>query len=299
VVTVQESGRIIGVLYAKERKYLGMRLGVVYADATLGAMMVAEQGRRSEILEVAIRTLWDSYNIRSLRMLVVPGSFEDAVITERIPLHAADVRYSKVENHCVLELPSTYDGFLQMMGKQTRRNFRYYRRRSQHSGQTYVASMSFADFKQIAFRLLAKGVVGADRSGLNRALSMISSSERPIMIGLRNQHGGLISILGGWYEYDRAVVFCQMNNDKDYRDSSLCTVLRGYFFESLIAEGVTKVLFWAGIGEPLRHHCNFLPTTAACFDKRSLHWRLVRSLVARSSWLLPSRLQTLSKWIAH
>jgi hypothetical protein len=186
-----------------------------------------------------------------------------------------------------------------MMGKQTRRNFRYYRRRSQNAGHTYVETMSFADFKHTAYRLLAKGVVGADRSGLIRALSMISSSQRPIMIGLRNQDGELISILGGWYEYDRAVVFCQMNNDKDYHDSSLCTVLRGYFIESLISRGVNKMLFWAGIGEPLRHHCYFLPTTAAYFDKRSLHWRLVRGLIARSSWLLPHRLQTLSKWIAH
>ena len=29
-------------------------------------------------------------------------------------------------------------------------------------------------------------------------------------------------ILGGWYEYDRAWwFFCQMNNEKDYPDSSL------------------------------------------------------------------------------
>jgi hypothetical protein len=186
-----------------------------------------------------------------------------------------------------------------MMGKHTRRNFRYYRRRSENAGQSYVETISFADFKSVAFRLLAKDVVGADRNGLVRALSMISSSQRPIMIGLRNQDGDLISILGGWYEYDRAVVFCQMNNDKDYHDSSLCTVLRGYFFENLISQGVTKVLFWAGIGEPLRRHCHFLPTTAAYFDKRSFHWRLVRSVVTRSRWLLSPRLQTLSKWIAN
>jgi hypothetical protein len=159
--------------------------------------------------------------------------------------------------------------------------------------------VSLDDFRDIAFRLLAKGVVGADQSGLIRALNMLSCTDRPIMIGLRGEDGEWVSILGGWYEYDRAVVFCQMNNDKDYPHSSLVVVLRAYLIESLIRRGITKLLFWAGIGEPLRRHCRFLPTTAASFDTRRAYWRLVRGLIPRFNWLLPHRLKYLSSWIAH
>ena len=259
VVSVEEAGQIVGILYAKERKCAGVPLGIIYADGSLGSMIVAEEDQRERILETAIRKLWERPGIRSLRVLVQPNSREDVVFRRSFASHAGqtvDVRYSAIENHCVLDLPEEYESFLNILGKHTRRNFRYYRRRSEAAGWKYVDRMSLIEFREVALRLLAKDVVGADRSGLTRALNMLSCTKRPIMIGLKGEDGEWVSILGGWYECDRAVVFCQMNNEKDHPDSSLSIVLRGYLIEALIQAGVPK-LFWAGIGQPLLRHCYF------------------------------------------
>ena len=300
VVSVEEAGHIVGILYAKERKYKGVPLGIYFADGSLGSMMVADEDRRERILETAIRKLWKRPGRRSLRVLMPPDSCEDVAFRKSFASDAGqpvDMRYSAVENHCVLDLPQEYECFLNSLGKQSRRNFRYYRRKSEGAGWKYVERMSPIEFREVALRLLAKDVIGADRSGLTRALNMLSCTSRPIMIGLKGEDGEWVSILGGWYEYDRAVVFCQMNNEKDYPDSSLSIVLRGYLIESLIQSGVAKLLFWAGIGPPLLRHCHFLPTTGASFDSRRIHWRLVRGLLPRINWLLSPRLKYLSSWI--
>lgn len=300
VVSVEEAGKVVGILYAKERKYAGVPLGILFADGSLGSMTVADQHRREGILETAIRKLWELPGVRSLRVLVPPDSCEDVAFRRSFAAEAGrtvDVRYSAVENHCVLDLPEDYECFLNSLGKQSRRNFRYYRRRAERAGWKYVDGMSPIEFREIALRLLAKDVVGADQSGLTRALNMLSCTNRPILIGLKSDDGEWVSILGGWYEYDRAVVFCQMNNEKDYPDSSLSIVLRGYLIESLIQNRVSKLLFWAGIGAPLRRHCHFLPTTGANFDSRRVHWRLVRGLLPRLTWMLSPRLKYLSSWI--
>ncbi len=300
VVAVEEGGHIVGILCAKERKFSGVPLGVIFADGSLGSMVVAEEHRREQILETAIRKLWGMPGVRSLRVFVPPDSCEDVAFRRSFASDAGqtvDVRYSAVENHCVLDLPEEYEAFLNSLGKQSRRNFRYYRRRSERAGWKYVDRISPVEFREIALRLLAKDVIGADRSGLTRALNMLSCAARPIMIGLRSEDGEWVSILGGWYEYDRAVVFCQMNNEKDHPDSSLSIVLRGYLIEGLIRDGVPKLLFWAGIGPPLQRLCHFLPTTGAYFDSRRIHWRLVRGLLPRVNWLLSPRLKYLSSWI--
>src|SRR5579872_6413193 len=219
VVVVEDADRVVGILYAKERKCAGIPLGIVFADATQGSMIVAEDERREEILEAAIHKLWGTPGIRSLRVLLQPGSSEERVfrrsLASKATSGAIDVQYSTVENHCVLDLPDDYECFLMSLGKQTRRNFRYYRRRAEHAGLRYVNEISLSVFKEVAYRLLAKDVVGSDKSGLTRALGMLSCADRPIMVGLRGEDGEWVSIIGGWYEYDRAVLFCQMNDEKD------------------------------------------------------------------------------------
>ena len=50
----------------------------------------------------------------------------------------------------------------------------------------------------------------------------MSQVQRPMLTGLRGPDGEWLSILGGWYEGDQAVVFLQMNNDQGYPQDSLC-----------------------------------------------------------------------------
>src|ERR1022692_2222910 len=179
---------------------------------------------------------------------------------------------------------------------QTRRNCRYYRRRFESVGE-YVPDVSFPEFQSVAMRMLKQSVVGARRSGVDRALRMLSAAGRPILVGLRRHDGEFLSIIGGWYEFDRAVVIVQMNNERDHPQSSLSLVARGYLIEALIAQGVRRLLFWGGAGAPLDRYCYFLPATGIYLDTLGLVWRTCRGVTARASAFLPRRLAAFASWI--
>ena len=297
VVTVTCAGNLAGIVYAKERKLAGVPTGIIYADATLDAMAVAAPAYRQEVFEISVQRLLERKNSRGLRILIPPQGFEYEAIQKMAGSRLLDVSQAPVENHSVLELPPSYDLFLDNLGKKTRRNFRYYRRRFEALG-FYVEEVSGGQFQQAASDLLKKSVVGAEREGIKRALAMLAASRRPIRVGLRHKNGEWLSILGGWYELDRAIVFIQMNDDRDYAHSALSVVMRGYLIESLISRGVPNLLFWAGTGSPLHRYCQYLPTIGVHLDVRSLAWRISRRVISWTAAFLPARMSLLASWIA-
>lgn len=238
VVVVTRAKSTVGIVYAKERKLAGIPIGLIYADATLDAMVVASPADREPVLRAALHGLIDHVGTRGLRVVVPATGFEREALHRFLEVRSLDVHYASVKNHCVLDLPPSYDAFLERLGRKTRRNFRYYRRRFEGLGNAYSEEVPLAEFRRVAFDLLKKSVVGAERNGIERALRMLAAIRHPIMVGLRHKNGEWLSILGGWYEFDRAVVIFQLNNDRDYADSSLCTVLRGYLIERLIARNI-------------------------------------------------------------
>jgi len=289
---------MVGVVYAKERKVAGFRLGLVYADATLDAMVVAEPADREWVFEAALQRLIERRGSRGLRLLIPAAGFELEVIHRLLEARQLDVHYAAVEHHCVLELGPGYDAFLEKLSKRTRRNFRYYRRRFEALGHTYVAAVPPAEFERVAFLLLEKDVVGADRDGIRRALGMLAAVKDPIYAGLRHQNGDWLSILGGWQEGDCGVVFLQMNNDRDYPQSALCITLRGYLIEAMIAARIPKMLFWDGVGPPLRRYCEVLPATGVHLDIPTPGWRFLRRLIGWTTHFLPGRLGVIASWVA-
>ena len=298
VIVVGHGSAIRGILYAKERKVGFWPTGLIYVDATLDSMMVSSAADATEVFKIAITRLLRDPRIQGLRLLIPNDRRFDVPLQEVQYRNSMDEHHSEIQHHCVLDLTESYDTFLERLGTKTRRNFRSYRRRFEAAGGEYVSEMSLEDFRNASFRLLKKGVVGAEGKGLNRALRMFEAVDRRMLAGLRDANGDWLAIVGGWYEADRAIIFCQMNNDTEYPERSLCTVLRGYLFESLIVKSrINKVLFWAGVGGPLLRHCEYLPTMAVYLDRPTLAWRGFRKAFGASVQFLPERLGSLAHWV--
>lgn len=298
VVVIARAGSTVGIVYAKERRLAGIPSGLIYADATLGAMVLASPVDRELVLKAGLSRLIDHVGTRGLRVVVPPIGYERDVIQGIVDLRSMDVHYASVRNHCVLNLPPSYDAFLETLGRQTRRNFRYYRRRFESLGNTYFQDVPLAEFRRVASDLLKKSVFGAEHDGVERALRILSASRCPILAGLRHKNGEWLSILGGWYELDRAVAFIQMNNDRDYPRSALCTVLRGYLIERLIAKNISSLLFWAGVGGSLCRYCQFIPAVCAHMDVPTFTWRTLRGAIGWMNGVLPARFLGASTWVA-
>jgi len=297
-VVVVRAGRTVGIVYAKERKFLGIPIGLIYADATLDAMVTASPADCEPVLNAALRELLDDSRTRGLRIVIPPTGFERDAIRRILEWRPLDVYCASFQNHCVVDLPFSYEAFLDKLSKRTRRNFRYYRRRFEAASGAYIEEVPPAEFQRVAFDLLQKHVVGADHNGIERALRMIAAARHPILAGLRGANGEWLGILGGWYEFDRAVVFFQMNNDRDYRQSALSTVLRGYLIEGLIARNIPTLLFWGGTGGPLVRYCRYLPSVCVHLDTPTFTWRALRSLVGMIVRFLPASLRVSASWLA-
>jgi hypothetical protein len=302
IVAISNGPAVVGLMFAKERKVMGMRSGLIYADDTLGGMVAAERSLRSQVFEAGVAHLMSCKGTRGLRLLVPQSGPAVSIIQRRTQPSAQhppmDVHYvSRSSYHPVLPLGDSYEGFLESMGKQTRRNFRYYRRRLESRGHHHVSEMSLDQFERAAKRLEGLNVIGSHRGGTPRAMRMLKAVERPVLMGLRHENGEWLSIVGGWREGDRIVVFIQMNNDQDYPEDSLCTVARACLIDTAIQQGTRELVFWAGVGLPLARYCSPVPTLDVHLDARTLFWRTTRRIVAAVSPMLSGKVAELAHWV--
>ncbi len=296
VVVIFRDQDIVGVVYAKERKVIGISTGLIFIDTVLDSIVTDGSISKEQLLAKAINRLFTNGHVRGLRLFIPPGKADHLAVQSAILAQSLDRCYTAIDHHAFLHLPAEYESFLQQFGKHTRRNFRYYRRGFESAGGQYAAEMTFTDFRRAALRLGSKAVVGADREGLNRALSMLATVKRPLLVGLRID-GEYVSVLAGWHESDSATVFVQVNDDRDYAKMSLSVVLRGYLVEELIRQGVHTLLFWAGVGEPYLSQCEGGRTICAFLDRADFFWRAVRGVVQRSIAWLPKPIVDHLQWI--
>lgn len=294
VVIARDEGEIIGFVYAKERYIGGLPTGMIFGDSTLSNMVIARPHDQQRVFLAAMNELLSLRGVRCLRLLMSPHSTEFHGLRE-LASGAYDFSSVAHDYHSVLQLPESYKAFVDRLGSRTRRNFRYYRERSEAAGHVYVDHIRLSEFEEIAYSLLKEDVVGASRTGIERALRIFASVDQPLLVGLRAQDGEWLSIIGGWHESNRAVMFLQMNSDRKHARSSLSLVARAHLIQRLVQQRIPNLLFWAGVGDPLNRYVQPIPGVAVYVDKQDIAWRALRGLVnARRNWIPTS----LRNWIA-
>lgn len=296
-VAVTYNNRVVGIVYFKERLFCGCRTGVIYSDTTLGLNVVSEPVHREHVLNVAVRLLLTSGRARALRAVVPRDRFNLQTVSTLASSMDMDTVSFHVANHSRLELPSSYDDFLNGLGARTRRNFRYYRRRFEAAGGCYVGSVPLEHFCAAALQLRGTSSIPADADGIKRALKMLATISDPILVGLRARDGNWLSVAGGWRDGGQATVLFQMNNDRGHQRDSVSQVLRSYLIEELISRGTHEIVFWAGTSAPLARYAERIPALALYVDSRNPAWRLLRRIVSSIAARLPRPWREFGHWI--
>ena len=271
VVVVSREGRTVGLLYCKERLVAGIGTRIAFGDDALGTMLVTDRQERETIFQYAVTTLLK--HMFGVRFLISP----DRLSLLKGVQENESVNLSPAKRHSHLGLPRTYDEFLAKIGPQLRRNLRRYRRRSETAGNEFSPDQPFPEFCAAARCLLANGAFTKSGSGraLERSLAMIEAMPSRLLIGLRRRNGEWLSLAGGWYVGDRAIINLQLNDRRFGRDS-LSLVLRSYLIETLIKQGVRELVFWVGACGPLSFYCDTPEQRFAYIDAPSMWWRLFR-----------------------
>lgn len=153
VVVVRRGRAVAGIVYAKQRRTAGLSTGLVFADGSLGHMVVAAPLEHEDILAVALQQLFASAGVRGVRLVIPPNGPEQRAVTRAQAAMALEVSYARVDHHARLLLPPSYQAFLHGLGPQTRRNFRRYRGHFEAAGHRYIAPLSADEFRQAAWSL--------------------------------------------------------------------------------------------------------------------------------------------------
>lgn len=298
IVAIRHGDSIVGILYAKERKFAGMLTGIIYADASLGKMIVAEPGHLEDTLCTGLTALFYKRGTRGIRILIPTEGLELPILQKFLPSLPGDTCWTAAKNHSSLALPPSYDLFLQSLGHHTRQDFRRYRRRFEAANYGFVGKLSLPEYEHAASQLLANYAMKSDPHGIERAVRILSAVDRPLLIGLRHGNGEWLSVLGGWYEFDRFVALSQLNSDRKYPRAQLSIVLRGYLIEMLIRNGVRNIVFWGGLGGPLIRYSKYIRSVALHLDSRRWTWRTLRSAFQMIRPLLPRDVDAAGDWVA-
>jgi hypothetical protein len=152
-----------------------------------------------------------------------------------------------------IALQKTFDATLATMGKHTRRNLRYYRRKAE-------AELNCSFTSEVKGILTMPQLVELNQasthpvaiSTLERRYQTTRSMDGFFCVGLSGASGQWISLLGGRRHHGVTEIDWQMNRS-GLAKYSVGTVIRSYLMEHEISIGTEKLFFEGGTPHTMRH----------------------------------------------
>ncbi len=235
-----------------EYRFLGLPTGAVAtADAVGFNSVIAPLHERPRVAAVAARALVER---GASVVLATYEGYKDPqpqdVLGGFMEVSLAG-RQRTIER--TLRLQPTLDATLAQMGKSTRFNLRYYRRRLEKS-------MALSYLPEAAAALRGADLQKINASALNPvakaefARRVRSASELPgsFLCGLRGPDGQWLSLIGGWRQGGITVLHWQMNA-AGFEKHSIGTVMRSFFLEAEIERGAQQLFIYGGTPHTMRH----------------------------------------------
>ena len=135
------------------------------------------------------------------------------------------------------------------LGKRTRRNLRHYRRLVESElGAELVVCPRLTRDEFLAFDGRSDYSVEPEKA--SSRFEKIDRSPNPLWLGLRDRKGEWLSLLGGYVHGPNAVVEWQLNR-ADLHDFSLCTAMRAFLLDYVVAQRFRRLYFIGGTNHPM------------------------------------------------
>jgi hypothetical protein len=152
-----------------------------------------------------------------------------------------------------LLLEPTLKATLAKLGKSTRFNLGYYRRRLNAVMTCELIADARGLLQEHELELLNRASLNPVRPSEFR-LQYESACKLPggFLLGLRNDQGQWLSLIGGWRQGDVTVLNWQMNA-AGYENLSIGTAMRSYFVEHEVERGARKLIYFGGTPHSIGH----------------------------------------------
>jgi len=149
-------------------------------------------------------------------------------------------------------LEKTLDETLATMGKHTRRNLRYYRRKAEAELMcSFESDVKNSLSKAQLFELNQASTHPVTDVALERRYSTMKTLEGMFCVGVKTPDGQWISLLGGRRHHGVSEIDWQMNRS-GLEKYSVGTVIRAYLIEHEIAIGTDRLFFEGGTPHSMR-----------------------------------------------
>ena len=284
---------LIGALLIYEYQALGIGARIYATDDSTGRRtLVAPPGLQTEVVRLATRTLLE----RGAHAVLISYRPEPEDISNALLPPAADgaaryvLRRREIASH--LPLYESFDATLAKIGRKTRTNLRYYRRRAiTDLGCTFVPQVEISEEEFQKFQSESSfRIPQATTAWRYDSLRQMSS---PVFSGIQDRRGRWLSMIGGRRLSDRMELHWQINRD-GLPEYSLSTVMRAFLIDHEISLGTRRLYLEGGTQHSLRH--SFEPGQVA--DLLVLRHSLLIALLQRFSGSLMDKDNLLGQMLA-
>jgi hypothetical protein len=200
-------------------------------------------------------------------------------------------------------LEKTVDDTLAAMGKHTRRNLRYYRRKAEAElNCTFEGDVKHLLNKAQLTELNLASTHPVPEHVLDRRISTMKALEGLFCVGVKAPNGQWISLVGGRRHHGVSEIDWQMNRG-GLEKYSVGTVIRAYLIEHEIEIGTSRLFFEGGTPHSMRHAFASEKAVDIVVAQRSMFVSLLRGIAhwspPKNNFLLQTLVDPALRWELH
>jgi hypothetical protein len=248
LLLVRSQGCLEGAVYLLEKTVCGIPTGYLrgFDHLTGESSVIAHEQVRASLLQVAVQQLFVQTRARVAWATVCQGAETSFTALEQVRPYLR-VEASSLSREHRLKLGETFDRTLSRFGAHTRRNLRYYRRRTEKDLNASFHPELGHEESEEALEHLKDGCFQPFPDSVANWWKMdglLRTRPGYFAMGLR-ANGKWISYLVGIRTGKLTYVLMQINHN-GFSRYSLSTAMRSYFFEHEIARGQSEIKFVNG-----------------------------------------------------
>ncbi len=282
VVELFDGEELVAAMLFAERLVSGFPSGYLKADGAFGEeFLICPPALSATYMPMLLGKLFDQ---RSVSIAHVAQSVNAETAFAHLPDETGiEVEWKPRPSHYRLPLRASMEETLAPYGVRTRRNLRYYLRKSRSEGCQFLSELNGEERLEAVSSLTDRVTHNLSiKATLLREKTMQATREA-FALGMRAADGSWLSYLTGWRRGQRTFVYWQMNHVTS-GNSSISTAMRAFLMEKEIARGTKEIVFVGGTSLVLMRCCEEDLCVDLIARRRSLRSRLLSLLLRR---LLP------------